>query len=164
MKDTDLNLKKMINKRFVMIRKNPALSQLEMSRKLGIPVTTISTIENDRQLPTLAIIISLIDIFNISPLWLLKGEGEMYIKDKDEDPVLNRLDYFKKAFPGVPTDDDVLKMIDSLSIPILKNALLVKYLELKDLYRSQIEEYRKEKARALSENKISLGSLRSQLE
>ena len=150
MKDTDLNLKKMINKRFVMIRKNPALSQLEMSRKLGIPVTTISTIENDRQLPTLAIIISLIDIFNISPLWLLKGEGEMYIKDKDEDPVLNRLDYFKKAFPGVPTDDDVLKMIDSLSIPILKNALLVKYLELKDLYRSQIEEYRKEKAQAVS--------------
>jgi DNA-binding XRE family transcriptional regulator len=153
MKEPDLNIKKIINKRFVMIRKNSSLSQLEMSRKLGIPVTTISTIENDRQLPTLAIIISLIDIFNISPLWILKGEGEMYIKDKDEEPVLNRLDYFKKAFPGVTADEDVLKMIDSLSIPILKNALFVKYLELKDLYKSQIEEYRKEKARALSEKK-----------
>ena len=86
MKEPDLNMKKMINKRFVMIRKNSALSQLEMSRKLGIPVTTISTIENDRQLPTLAIIISLIDIFNISPLWLLKGEGEIYLKGKEPDP------------------------------------------------------------------------------
>jgi hypothetical protein len=34
MKEPDLNIKKMINKRFVMIRKNSALSRIEMSRKL----------------------------------------------------------------------------------------------------------------------------------
>jgi hypothetical protein len=50
----------------------------------------------------------------------------------------------------VPADEDVLKMIDSLSVPILKNALILKFFELKELYRSQIEEYQKEKDRELS--------------
>jgi DNA-binding XRE family transcriptional regulator len=143
MKKPSLTIKTMINKRFIMIRKYFNLTQEEMSRKLGISVTSISTIENERQLPTLSLTISLIDIFHISPLWLLKGEGEMFIKDKE--PELNQQEYFKKAFPGVPADAEVIKMIDSLSVPILKNALVVKYLELKDLYRSKIEGYEKEK-------------------
>jgi hypothetical protein len=72
----------------------------------------------------------------------------MFIKDKE--PGLSRLEHFKKAFPGVPADEGVLKMIDSLSVPILKNALILKFFELKELYRSQIEEYQKEKDRELS--------------
>ena len=143
MKKEGLTIKNMINKRFLMIRKNFNLTQIEMSRKLGIPVTTISTIENERQLPTLSLTISLIDVFHISPLWLLKGEGEMFIKDKE--PGLSQLGHFKKAFPGVPADTEVIQLIESMANPILKNPLILKYLELKDFYRSQIEEYEKEK-------------------
>ncbi len=142
MKKTGLTIKTMINKRFIMIRKNSNLTQKEMSRKLGISVTTISTIENKRQLPTLSLTISLIDIFHISPLWLLKGEGEMFIKDKE--PELNQQEHFKKAFPKVPAEPDVIQLIESMANPILKNALILKFFELKDHYKSQMEEYEKE--------------------
>jgi len=155
-------LKKTMSERFRILRSKLGLNHEEFSKQLGILKYIVSDIENQRQLPTLPLIISLMNTFHISPFWLLKGEGEMYIKGKE--PELSKLDHFKKTFPDVPAEEEVFASIDGLSVPILKNALILKFFELKDNYKSQIEEYRKEKARALSENKISLGSLRSQLE
>jgi len=151
MKNITGPLKKAMSERFIILRSKMGLTQEEFSKKLGILRFIISDIENQRQLPTIPIIINLMNTFNISPLWLLKGEGEIYIKGKETE--LSKLDHFKKAFPDVPADSDVLKMIDSLSVPILKNALILKFFELKDNYRSQIEEYQKEKAQAPSAKK-----------
>ncbi len=148
MKNITGPLKKSMSDRFRILRTKLNLTQKDFSKNLGIIKDKIINIETERQLPTIPIIIGLMNTFHISPFWLLKGEGEMFIKDKEAE--LSQLDYFKKAFPGVPPDAEVLKMIDSLSVPILKNALVLKYLEIKDLYRAQIEEYKKEKAQALS--------------
>lgn len=134
--------KKVLADRVKKLRKSLGLIQKDLARQLGISITTISTIENQRQLPTIPIIIGMMNNYRVSPFWLLKGEGEMFIKDKE--PVLSQLDHFKKAFPDVPADAEVLQMIESLSVPILKNALILKYFELKDFYKSQIEEYQKE--------------------
>jgi transcriptional regulator with XRE-family HTH domain len=146
-----LPYKKVLSERIRKLRKNLGLLQKDLARQLGFSIKTISTIEIGGQLPTVPIIIGLMNTFRISPFWLLKGEGEMFIKDKE--PELSQVEHFKKAFPDVPADSDVLKMIDSLSVPILKNALILKFFELKDNYRSQIEEYQKEKAQALSAKK-----------
>jgi len=146
-----LPYKKVLANRMKKLRETLGLFQEDLARQLGIAIKTISAIENQRHLPTIPIIISLINNYRVSPLWLLKGEGEMFIKDKE--PGLTRLEHFKKAFPHVPADEEVFKMIDSLSVPILKNALVLKFFELKDFYKSQIEEYQKEKAREPSENK-----------
>ena len=142
-------LKKSISKRIKIFRDKLNLTQKDLSQQLGMKITSISTIEVEKQLPTIPFIIGLYKTYKVSPIWLLTGEGEMIqIFEPSAD---NKMEYFKKAFPGVPADADVLKMIDSLSIPILKNALVVKYLELKDFYRTQIEENEKEKAQALSQ-------------
>ena len=143
--------KKVMSERIKILRKRLGLLQKDFARQLGISMTTISTIEIGGQLPTVPIIIGLMNTFRISPFWLLKGEGEMFIKDKE--PGLSQVEHFKKAFPDVPADSDVLKMIDSLSVPILKNALILKFFELKDNYRSQIEEYQNEKAQVPPEKK-----------
>ena len=63
---------------------------------------------------------------------------------------------FKKAFPDVPADAEVLTMIESLSVPILKNALVLKFFELKDFYKSQIQEYQKENNKNVSRGKESI--------
>jgi transcriptional regulator with XRE-family HTH domain len=146
--NSSMALKKSISKRIKIFRDKLHLTQKDLSQQLGMKITSISTIEVEKQLPTIPFIIGVYKIYKLSPLWLLTGEGDMIlISEPSED---NKLDYFKKAFPGVPPDAEVLKMIDSLSVPILKNALVVKYLELKDLYRSQIEGYEKEKNQAIS--------------
>jgi transcriptional regulator with XRE-family HTH domain len=136
-----LSYKKVLAERMKRLRKNLGLLQEDLARQLGISKTTISTIENEKQLPTIPIIIGMINNYRVSPVWLLKGEGEMFIKDKE--PVLSQLEYFKKAFPGVPVDAEVIQLIESMAIPVLKNSLILKYFELKDFYRSQIEEYEK---------------------
>ena len=146
-----LPYKKAMADRMKKFRKRLGLVQKDFAGQLGFSITTISTIENEGQLPTIPIIIAMMTNYRVSPFWLLKGEGEMFIKDKE--PELSRLDHFKKAFPDVPAEEEVFKMINSLSVPILKNALVLKFFELKDLYKSQIEQYQKEKARELSAQK-----------
>ena len=141
-------IKKSISKRIKIFRNKLNLTQKDLSQQLGMKITSISTIEVEKQLPTIPFIIGLYKTYKLSPIWLLTGEGEMIqISEPSAD---NKMEYFKQAFPGVPADPEVIKMIDSLSVPILKNALVVKYLELKDLYRSQIEGYEKEKNQLLS--------------
>jgi transcriptional regulator with XRE-family HTH domain len=141
-------LKKSISKRIKIFRNKLNLTQKDLSQQLGMKITSISTIEVEKQLPTIPFIIGVYKTYKLSPIWLLTGEGEMIqILEPSED---NKIDYFKKAFPGVPVEPELIKMIDSLSVPILKNALILKYLELKNFYRSQIEGYEKEKARAFS--------------
>ena len=145
MKNINGPLKKAMSERFIILRSKMGLTQEEFSKKLGILRFIISDIENQRQLPTIPVIISLINTFHISPFWLLKGEGEMFIKDKE--PGLSQAEYFKRAFPNVPPDADLIQMIEGMEIPLMKNALILKSLELKDFYRSQIEEYKREKER-----------------
>jgi hypothetical protein len=66
------------------------------------------------------------------------------------------LDHFKKAFPDVPADAEVIQMIERLSVPILKNALVLKFFELKDFYKSQIQEYQKEDNKNVSREEESI--------
>jgi transcriptional regulator with XRE-family HTH domain len=147
MKKEVLSLRSLMGKRFKTLRENLNLTQKEMAIKMGIPVTTISTIEMKRQLPTITLIHSLIDNFGVSPFWFLKGEGGMFLKVNDLG--MNKLDHFKKAFPDVPADPDVIHLIESMAVPIIKNAMIVKALELKSTYKSHILEYEKEKAQGI---------------
>ena len=103
-----LSYKKVLAERMKRLRKNLGLLQEDLARQLGISKTTISTIENEKQLPTIPIIIGMINNYRVSPDWLLKGAGDMFIKDKE--PGLSQLEYFKKAFPGVPVDADVIQL------------------------------------------------------
>ena len=150
MQKRTLPYKKVLAERMKTLRKKLGLLQKDLARQLGISIKTISTIENERQLPTIPIIIGIINSYRVSPFWLLKGEGEMLIKDKE--PGLSRLEHFQKAFPGVPAEAEVIQLVESMAIPVLKNSLILKSFELKDLYRAQVEEYEKEKARTLSSN------------
>jgi transcriptional regulator with XRE-family HTH domain len=145
MKKRSLPFKKVMAKRLKILRKRLGLMKKDLATQLGISPSTISTLENQKQLPTIPIIVALINTYHISPFWLLTGEGERFIKDKE--PGLSRLEHFKRAFPRVPAEPDVIGLIESMAIPVLKNSLILKSLELKELYRPQIEEYEKEKNR-----------------
>jgi len=77
-----LPYKKVMAQRIKILRKRLGVLQKDLARHLGISVKTSNAIENERQLPTVPIIIGLMNTFRISPFWLLRGEGEMFIKEK----------------------------------------------------------------------------------
>ena len=75
--------------RFRKIRKLAGLSQEEFGEVLGVSRQTINAYERDRQKPTVTMIETMCNKYNVSPVWLLTGTGKMqerrYIKvDPDE--------------------------------------------------------------------------------
>jgi len=67
-------------KRFILARKNLALTQAQMAASLGFKQSYISNIEKGRNEVTSNIIIALYKLYSISPDWLITGEGEMLSK------------------------------------------------------------------------------------
>ena len=63
--------------RFINARKSLHLTQAELAIQLGFKQSYISNIEKGRNEVTANIIIQLYKTFNISPDWLITGEGKM---------------------------------------------------------------------------------------
>jgi len=148
MKKETISLRKVICQRFRVFRQQIGLTQKDLSRQLGVPVKNVSTIEVENQLPTISVIVKLMQLYKLSPLWLLSGKGEMFLKEDTSEP--NQLEYFKKAFPGVPGDPELIGLIEKMAVPILRNSLLVKFYELSETFSGHIEKYEKQKFQELS--------------
>jgi transcriptional regulator with XRE-family HTH domain len=73
-----------IIKRLIMIREALGLKQGIFAQTLGIPQTTLSTIEHGKS-PLQERYIKLICLtFNVSENWLRTGEGEMFMPDSSK--------------------------------------------------------------------------------
>ena len=59
-------------------------------------------------------------------------------------PEPTQLEYFKKAFPGVPADPELIHLIERMAVPILRNSLFIKFFELTKTFGEHIENYEKE--------------------
>jgi hypothetical protein len=53
---------------------------------------------------------------------------------------LSQLEHFKRAFPRVPAEPEMIRLIERMAVPIIKNALIVKALELKSTYKTQSQD------------------------
>jgi transcriptional regulator with XRE-family HTH domain len=148
MKKDTIALRKVICKRFRAIRQKLGLTQKELSRQLGVPIKNLSTIEVEGQLPTISLILKLMQSYKLSPLWLLTGKGEMFLVEDTPEPT--QVEYFKKAFPGVPADPELIDLIEKMAIPVLRNSLFVKFYELSETFSSHIEKFEKQKLSELS--------------
>ena len=69
---------KEIGSRIKGLRKENGLKQQEMAEYLGIGRSNYSRIETGDVLPTLKILLKLIDVFNISINWLLTGTSSRF--------------------------------------------------------------------------------------
>lgn len=74
-----------------------------LSKKTGISQSTLSSALNRNSGPSTSIIRSILGVYpDVSPDWLMNGEGEMYKSDKI--PPTNH-----DAFPGSPDELSVLR-------------------------------------------------------
>lgn len=70
--------------RLKIARKNKKLTQSDVSKKLGIDFTTVSKYENDKSEPDRVTILKLSKLYDVSPAWLLTGEGPEKINNHVE--------------------------------------------------------------------------------
>lgn len=76
----------MISERIKQLRETLKLSQKDLGLETETPRTTIAGYEQGVALPNSAFLISLNTKFNVNIMWVLKGEGEPFVKEETEPP------------------------------------------------------------------------------
>ena len=123
-----------IGERIQSIEDRLGLSQLNFARQLGVSQSFLSQVEAGKRKPSFELLFSLHTRFKVELPWVLTGTGEMF-SQRGREPA------FAELFPGVPLEEDVLDLVKSLAVPIMKNALVEKYLFYRKRYEDIIVDY-----------------------
>lgn len=92
------------------------LTVKQLAEICKISHSSISEIENEKWYPSSEVIINLVRNTDINPIWLLTGEGEMFIKEEKADKV---------SGPVVADKEDIYKYIgkDFVLIPLVSGKI-----------------------------------------
>lgn len=74
----------MFGERIKTIRKHFGLTQTEFGDRIGATRSVITNLEYNKVDPTDLVIKVICREFNVDPVWLRTGQGEMFINDDDE--------------------------------------------------------------------------------
>jgi transcriptional regulator with XRE-family HTH domain len=132
------NLLKMTASRIRAVRERLKLKQVDFANQLGISQSFLSIVESGKRKPSFELLCSLLTRFNVDLTWVLTGQGKMFIATNQEAS-------FMDLFPEVIPTGDVIDLIKSLEVPIMRNALLSKYFLYLVRYKDIISEYYKNK-------------------
>lgn len=135
-------------KRLKDVRLTLGLNVPEMSSKIGIEKNSYYKYEDGTRFPKPEVLLGLIQNFNINVNYLLIGKGEMFIQNRQSEKIKP---HFNDIFPNISADKEVIELINSLEVPIMRNELLVQYLLYKKKYQDFIEEYFKQKEQSTGE-------------
>lgn len=70
-----------INDRLVLFRVQARLSQTQIAQVIKVSQSSYARMEQGYKSITADGIVDLMDTYNINPLWLLKGKGEMFVSE-----------------------------------------------------------------------------------
>ena len=94
-----------LNKRLKKLRKALDLTQQEFANRIGVKRNTIATYEIGRNTPLDAVIASICREFSVLEAWLRTGEGEMFVKQTEDDELA-------MMFSAIAAfDDELIKRI-----------------------------------------------------
>jgi transcriptional regulator with XRE-family HTH domain len=136
---------KEIGNRVKALRASLNLRQNQFAQKLEVSQSFLSYIEKGQRKPSFEFLLSLLSNLKVNLHWFLTGQGEMFNRDDAEGTLAERLG---QLFPGLHPDTEVVRLVESLEVPIMKNALMEKYLLYRKKYEDFIREYRLKKEKS----------------
>jgi transcriptional regulator with XRE-family HTH domain len=145
-----INSIKDVGMRVKAVRDKLNLKQGAYATKLGISQSFLSYIEKGLRKPSYELLLSLLSNFKVNLHWIVTGVGDMFIPDTNPEQQVK--EKFSRLFPGVPPDQDVLELVKNLEVPIIKNALMEKYLLYRKKYEDFIREHHRKKQNQGREN------------
>jgi transcriptional regulator with XRE-family HTH domain len=114
-----MNTIESLGSRIRQVRRRHGLTQEEFGDKLGISKSSVINYESGKRVPDAVFLIDLLERFNVDAEWLMRGGS-----GKQEG------------------DNDVAEMIEYMSIPVIKLAVMAEYERLKRVFEPLIREYR----------------------
>ncbi len=135
---------KTFSKNLRKVRKKLKLSQEKLAEILGTTKTSIFRYEKDGISPSLDVLIILYRKLNVNLNWLLnddKDSDDMFINKE----ALALKTNLKDILSAISNDKEVIELIESLEVPIMRSSLVAKYLECKWNFKEMIADYYKNK-------------------
>ena len=77
-------MKSTVNERVKLLRTHLNLSQQQFANRFGRTTASVSRIENGESTPRMSTLNEIISTFGVNKDWLLNGEGEMEISEKQK--------------------------------------------------------------------------------
>ncbi|UCH92753.1 MAG: helix-turn-helix transcriptional regulator [Candidatus Aminicenantes bacterium] len=143
-KKENIEHKKSIRRRFKEFRTAIGKTQTQLAIELNVYQSTITNIEGGKSFPAFPYIYYLYSHYHLSPTWLLTGEGEKFLREKDEveEP------WVKSRVPcHIEKDDSMYKhyveLLDLMRIPMIEKVIMGKLNELKILAKEEITHFKK---------------------
>lgn len=90
-----------INKRLTLVRNTLKMSQAKFGEKAGVGLGVIKNIDYDRAETKTVVIDALCRTYNINPIWLETGEGEMFREASMSEDLVD----FVGRVSSLPDDD-----------------------------------------------------------
>ena len=124
MEDTLVSLGLRIKK----VRKLSGLKQELFGQQLGVSKSSVINYETGKRIPDALFLIRILENFNVDPIWLMLGTGDMPIR--------------KNSGNSESADPSIIKeyrdLIEDMKYPIIKYGVMAEYKRLKEVYKPLI--------------------------
>lgn len=115
-----------VGERITFVRLTHGLKQSDFCERIGISKGNLSDLENSRYKPSFQAIFKIISHFNVSPLWLISGEGSPFDSNYDYSGKDNYLKLFSMVkssaiAKNIMEDTAVLKEINEEALKDVKD-------------------------------------------
>ena len=95
---------------------------------LGMDALSIGGIEKGKAFPSIPIMLYIMENFHISPLWIISGEGEMFLTGELEEKSIHKI---QEIYPDIPDDERTKEFLFWLQDDFVRHSLIKEFLEMK---------------------------------
>lgn len=147
MERATIELKRSIGLRFKEARIAISKTQKELAAMLGMNTSSIAGIEIGKAFPSIPIMLFLKENFDISPLWIMSGEGKMFVTGKLPGN-RNRKPNVRDIYPGIPDNEKTRDLLSWMQDEFVLHHLVGTLMEMKVIrypdYFKKVAEEKKE--------------------
>lgn len=122
MSEKTTEAKEKVGDRFHRFRDTLGKAQHELGNELKVSQSTIANIERGKSFPNINYLHYFYFTYRLNINWLLTGDGDMFLKEKDE-------------------DDSYVDLVNMMQVPLIEKIILAKLVESKALLREEIRTY-----------------------
>jgi len=130
------------------IRKELKLTQAELGEIIGIARSSIANYERKGTKPSSDFIEALVLRLNVNAKYIFTGQGEIFESTKGKDFAQR----FSELFPDVPPESEVIELINSLAVDVVRHQLIIDYIHAKNKFKDFIIEH-KEHMKEIKKNR-----------
>ncbi|NIM14738.1 MAG: helix-turn-helix domain-containing protein [Candidatus Aminicenantes bacterium] len=127
-----------IGTRMRQLRKTLGFTQDTFASILKISKPAYVRYEYGKRFPPVHVIQFLYKKYKVDNNWVVTGEGEMFLKEEEDEDASP----FAEIFKGIEIPPEYDELVELMQIPAIEQVILAKLIETKFLFKDEIEAFK----------------------